>query len=132
MTQWGNTNISSSFLGTFYSKIGPLDKYIIFQTAENQWGCLVERIPSKEILQYTITRTGSQYGSYEYQLTTSYPQTFDYIVSNELYCYSNIGYGRMEVLPVHEIMVCWGITGLVCLIFLGLVFKGAIFRCLRR
>ena len=131
MVQYEASSISTNWLNVFYSKIGPLDEYVIFQVGEGSYGCLVRRIPSREVIQYTINRTGSGYGSYSYTLSENDNASWDYTITNELYVYSNIGKGTMQVLPVHEIMVCWGITGVVCLTFLALVFKGAIFRCLR-
>lgn len=131
MVQYETSSISKTWLNVFYSKIGPLDEYVIFQTSENSYGCLIKRIPSKEVIQYNITRTGSNYGSYYYTLTEIQNADWDYTINNELYVYSNVGAGTMEVLPVHEIMVCWSITGAVCLLFLALVFKGALIKCLR-
>lgn len=131
MTQYETSSISSTWLNVFYSKIGPLDEYVIMQVGENSYGCLVRRIPSREVVEYTITRTGSGYGNYYYTLSEVDNASWDYTVSNELYVYSNVGLGTMQVLPVHEFMVCWGITGFVCLVFLALVFKGAVFKCLR-
>lgn len=131
MVQYETSSISNTWLKVFYSKIGPLDEYVIFQTSENSYGCLIRRIPSKEVIQYTITRTGSNYGSYYYTLSEDKTSDWDYTITNELYVYSNVGAGTMETLPVHEIMVCWSITGAVCLLFLALVFKGALIKCLR-
>lgn len=131
MVQYSESSISTNWLNVFYSKIGPLDEYIIMQIDDGQYGCLVRRIPSREVIQYTITRTGSSYGNYYYSITENTNASWSYTVNNELYVYSNIGYGTMSVLPCHQIMVCWGITGIVCLVFLALVFKGALFKCLR-
>jgi hypothetical protein len=132
MVQYDVTSsISKTWLYVFYSKIGPLDEYVIFQTSENSYGCLIKRIPSKEVVQYNITRSGSNYGDYYYELTENQNVEWDYTINNELYVYSNVGAGTMEVLPVHQIMVCWSITASVCLLFLALVFKGALIKCLR-
>lgn len=139
MTQYSNygsySSISSTYLNAFYSKLGPLDEYIIMQTGENEYGMLVHRIPSKEVESYEIHRNyysgGSGYNQYYYTMSGPTADTWNYSVSNELYVYSNIGYGTMSVLPVHEMMVCFAVSGAVCLLFLGLVFKGAIFKCLR-
>lgn len=133
IAQWeSSSSISSNWLNYFYSKIGPLDEYVILQTGDGSYGCIIRRIPSREIVQYNINRTGSGYGSYSYSLSESEPDSFSYSINNELYVYSNVGYGTMAVLPCHEIMVCWGITGLVCLVFLMLLFKGSLFKCLRK
>lgn len=123
--------ISSTFLDVFYSKIGALDRYVITQTADGQYGCLVYRIPQKECVMYTITRTGSNYGNYYYQFTET-PSTWEYDIDNEIYCYSNVGIGRMDVLPCHEIMVCWGVAIMTCALALAIVFKGVLFKCLRK
>lgn len=133
LSQWeSGGSVSSTWLNVFYSKIGPLDEYIIMQTGDGSYGCLVRRIPSREVIEYRITRTGSNYGSYNYTFTEDSDAIWSYNITNEIYVYSNIGKGTMAVLPCHEIMVCWGVTGLVCLVFLALVFKGALFKCLRR
>lgn len=133
LSQWDSGgSISSTWLNFFYSKIGPLDEYIIMQIGEGSYGCLVRRIPSREVIEYRITRNGSSYGSYSYTFNEDTSASWNYSVSNEIYVYSNLGMGTMSVLPCHEIMVCWGITGLVCLVFLMLVFKGSMFKCLRK
>lgn len=123
--------ISSTYLDIFYSKIGALDRYVITQIADGQYGCLVYRIPQKECVMYTITRTGSNYGSYHYELTET-DSTWEYDIDNEIYCYSNIGLGKMSVLPCHEIMTCWGVAILTCALALAIVFKGVLFKCLRK
>lgn len=123
--------ISNTWLDVFYSKIGALDRYIITQTADGQYGCLVYRIPQKECVMYTITRTGSNYGNYYYQFSET-PSTWEYDIDNEIYCYSNIGLGRMDVLPCHEIMTCWGVAILTCALALAIVFKGVLFKCMRK
>lgn len=123
--------ISNTYLDVFYSKIGVLDRYVICQIGEGRWGCLIYRIPSKECIQYTITRTGSNYGGYSYSLTEQ-NSDWEYSISNEIYCYSNIGLGKMAILPCHEIMTSWGVTALTTVVMLAVVFKGALFKCLRR
>lgn len=123
--------ISSTYLDVFYSKIGVLDSYVICQTDENQWGCLIYRIPSKECVQYTITKTGNNYGDYTYRLSEQASE-WQYNISNEIYCYSNVGLGKMAILPCHEIMTSWGVTVLTTVVMLAVVFKGALFKCLRR
>lgn len=139
VTQYGTYNsyssISNTYLNAFYSHLGPLDEYIIMQTGENEYTMLVHRIPSKEVESYKIFRQyysgGSGYNQYYYTMTGPTDDTWEYSVSNELYVYSNVGLGTMAVLPVHEIMVCFAVSGAVCLLFLALVFKGAIIKCLR-
>lgn len=123
--------ISSTFLDVLYSKIGALDRYVITQTGDGQYGCLVYRIPQKECVMYTITRTGSSYGNYYYNLTER-ESTWEYDIDNEIYCYSNVGLGKMAVLPCHEIMSCWGVAILTCALALAIVFKGVLFKCLRK
>lgn len=132
LTQYRDAGtISSTFLDVFYSKIGALDRYVIAQTSENQYSCLVYRIPQKECVMYTITRTGSNYGNYYYHLSEK-ESTWEYDIDNEIYCYSNIGLGRMDVLPCHEIMTCWGVAILTCALALAIIFKGVLFKCLRK
>lgn len=137
MTQYTGTqsSIGANYLNAFYSKLGPLDEYIIMQTGQYTYEMLVHRIPSGDYCGYKIERqstgSSSSYGYY-YDMTELTSVTWDYTVYNEMYVYSNIGYGTMSVLPVHEIMVCWSVTGLTCLLFLAVIFKGALFKCLRK
>lgn len=132
MTQYtGAGSIGSSHLNLLYSKIGPVDSYIIMRTSDDTVGMLVYDNVTKECTEYTIEQTGSNYGSYAYQLYEQ-PGTWEYTVTNEYYVYSNVGYGSMQVLPVHEIMVCWGVAGLTCLAFVMLMFRGVLIRWRKR
>lgn len=126
------STISQTVLDVFYSKIGPLDEYIIMRTGEDEYGMLLHRIPSGDIIEYTIERINSSSWGNSYFVLSESSGTWDYNVTNEMYVYSNIGYGTMDILPVHEIMTSWSTVGLVCLIFLGVIFKGALFKICRK
>lgn len=132
MTQYDDAgSIGSTLLNVLYSKLGPVDSYIIMRTSDTDVGMLVYDNVSKECTEYTITRFGTGYGSYVYDLIEA-PGTWEYTVSNEMYVYSNVGLGTMQVLPVHEIMVCWGVAGLTCLAFIMLMFRGVLIRWRKR
>ena len=124
------STISNTYLEFFYSKLGPIDEYIIMRTGDSQYSMLVHRLPQGKIEQYDIIPNPGGYKGYHVNHNPN--ADWGYSIENELYVYSNIGYGTMEVLPCHEIMVCWGVTAMVSLVMLMLVFKGALFKCLRK
>lgn len=127
------STISSTVLQLFYSKLGPLDEYIIMRTDEDEYTMLVRKIPSGTVTEYVCTRVyaSSSWGSSYYDITSS-SGDFDYSVSNEFYVYSNVGLGTMDILPVHEIMTSFACVSLCCLIFLAVMFKGALFKICRK
>ena len=70
------------------NKISLLDSYILFQTGVNQYTALVNK-PALGCRQYIISRV-ENYGSYKVVESVG---EWQYTVTNEYYCYSNVGYG---------------------------------------
>jgi len=110
------------------NKISLLDSYILMQTGEYQYTALVYKPGLNECRQYTISR-GSNYGQYTVAQTTG---TWEYTVTNEYYCYSNVGYGAALDLPVTDLSIAHATVILACAAMLAIVFKGVLFLCLRR
>ena len=110
------------------NKISLLDSYILMQTGEYQYTALVNK-PGLGCRQYTIQRS-SNYGQ-QYTVKESVG-TWDYTVTNEYYCYSNVGYGAALSLPVAELSTAHASVILACALMLAIVFKGVLFPCLTK
>lgn len=124
------SSIPSSALNLFYSKLSPLDEYIIFQTDQYKYSMLVNPLHG-DITQYDITRANSSYSGNYYNISSHLVDSFDYSYSNEYYVYSNLGIGIMDVKPVDTIIQSWSVVGICLLLFLGVLFRG-LFSCDRK
>ena len=132
ITQFQNESVPSTVKNLFYSKIGVLDQYVIMATGEYEYTLLARNITDDTVRQYEITRyKNSSYDNYYECIEVSNP-TWDYTITHEYYVYSNTGQGIMETLPVHAIISSWSMVGIVCIAALAVVFKGALYPCLRR
>lgn len=131
ITQYENSTVPSVAKNLFYSKIGILDQYVIMTTGENEYTLLERNIADGTVRQYEITRIKTNYDNYYECVEISNP-TWDYTITHEYYVYSNTGQGIMETLPVHAIISSWSMVGIVCIAALAVVFKGALYPCLRR
>lgn len=126
-----SSSIPSSVINISNNKVGVLDDYILYCTGEYRYSLLIKsRLPGQTAKLYTFSRSSS--GGYNYYtvfFTDNVP--FEYNVANEYYVYSNIGYGQ-ALSPV-----CWqgiqtfSLAGITCALFLAIVFKGGLFKCLR-
>ncbi len=132
MTQYSDSysSIPSAAINLFYSKLSPLDEYIIFQTGQYQYSMLVKPLHG-DVIQYDITRSNSSYSGNYYTISSHFVDSFDYSYSNEYYIYSNLGIGIMDVKPVDTLIQSWAVVGICCLLFLGVVFRG-LFKCDRK
>lgn len=126
-----SSSIPSQVINISNNKVGVLDDYILYCTGEYRYSLLTKsRLPGQTAKLYTFSRYGSS-GDRYYSVTVTDNVPFEYNVSNEYYVYSNIGYGQ-ALSPV-----CWqgiqtfSLAGLACALFLAIVFKGGLFKCLR-
>lgn len=127
-----SSSIPSQVINISNNKVGVLDDYILYCTGEYRYSLLIKsRLPGQTAKLYTFSRSSSGgYNYYTVSFTDNVP--FDYQVSNEYYVYSNIGYGQ-ALTPV-----CWqgiqtfSLAGISCALFLAIVFKGGLFKCLRQ
>lgn len=110
------------------NKISLLDEYILMQTGQYEYTALVYKPGLNECRQYTFTRS-SNYSTYTVTETVG---TWEYSVSNEYYCYSNVGYGIALDLPVTDLAVAHSSVILACALMLAIVFKGVLFPCLKK
>lgn len=123
-------SISSDIQNIVANKVSLLDQYVLMQTGQYSYTALVYNPCNKECKQYVISRTG--YSSGNYYTVSESDSTFDYSISNEYYVYSNIGYGKSLDLPVYPGVISHSLVILCCLALFAVVFKGALFKCLKR
>lgn len=107
-----------------------LDRYVLFQTGEHQYSAIVYDPVRKIGKEYTFTRTGNYNGTYT--VSEDEVQKMTYTISNEYYVYSNDGCGKSLDLPVYETATAWSLTAICVLVFFGVMFKGVLFKCLRK
>lgn len=105
------------------NKIKVLDEYILFQTGENEWCALIHDLITDEVVQLMFTRSSS-YGAY---FVTETVGNWEFTVTNQYYCYSNVGLGAALDLPVYDgVQAHSSIVLIVVLMFL-VVFRSTLF-----
>lgn len=114
------------------NSVSILDQYILMQTGEYEYTALIKNMASKDVEQITVIRTNSAGYNNQYSVRRQNGAAFDFSVSNEYYVFSNVGYGKSLNIPAYEGIRTYGITSLTVLVFFMVVFKGALFKCLRR
>lgn len=130
MTQYTDYgSVPSAVQSVVANKISLLDSYILMQTGQYEYTALVYKPGLNECRQYTFTRTGN-YNS-QYSMVESAGE-WDFSISNEYYCYSNVGYGSALDLPVVGLSIAHSTVILACAIMLAIVFKGVLFPCLKK
>lgn len=105
-----------------------LDQYILVQTGEYEYTALILDIVTDDCRQLVFTRA-SNYGSY---YVVESDGSWEYFISNEYYCYSNVGIGAALDLPVIEgVQAHASVIFTVVLMFL-LVFRTSMFPFYRK
>ena len=105
-----------------------LDEYILMQTGAAEYTALIRNPVTDTTTQVVVSRA-SNYGHYTVSQTDG---TWAYSISNEYYCYSNIGYGSALDLPVVAGVTAHAGAVVVCVLMLAIMFKGVLFPCLDR
>lgn len=126
------SSIPSQVISISNNKVGVLDDYILYCTGDYRYCLLTKsRLPGQNATLYTFSRSSS--GSYNYYtVSVDDSATFDYNVINEYYVYSNIGYGQALNPVCYDGLQTFSLVGISCALFLAIVFKGGLFKCLRR
>ena len=123
-------SISSDIQNIVANNVSLLDSYILMQTGENEYTALIYDNATKKTEQLRFYRTSGNYSSsWRIERTES---TFDYQLTNEYYCYSNVGFGRSLSLPVYQAVTSFSLCSITVLLFFAVIFKGVLFRCLDR
>lgn len=123
-------SISADIQNLVANSVSVLDLYVLMQTGEYEYTALIKNLANKEVEEITISRGNSNYNT-RYSVSRKIVSDFDYSVSNEYYVYSNCGIGKSLDIPSYEGIRTYGLTGITVLVFFMVVFKGALFKCLR-
>lgn len=105
-----------------------LDQYILMQTGDAEYTALIRNPVTDTTTQIVVSRANN-YGSYTVHQADG---IWAYTVTNEYYCYSNIGYGAALDLPVVEGLQAHASAVIVSVLMLAIMFKGVLFPCLDR
>lgn len=114
------------------NKVSLLDQYILMQTGQYEYTALIKNMASKEVKEITIYRTSASGYNNTYSVVEDTVADFNYTVSNQYYIYSNLGQGRALDLPVYDGVISYSLVIIACLAMFAVIFKGALFKCLRR
>lgn len=115
------------------NSVSILDEYVLVQTGQYEYTALIKNLANGEIEKITIARDGN--GSYNqvYNVVRDTVDSFDYQITNEYYVVSNIGKGQaLQDIPAQSGIMSFAMTGLITLVFFAVIFKGALFKCLKR
>lgn len=105
------------------NKVKLLDEYILIQTGQYEYTALIHDLVTDDVIQLCFTRS-SNYSTYTVDQSAG---IWDFTVSNEYYCYSNVGLGAALDLPVYDgIQAHCSAVLVVALMFL-IVFRSALF-----
>lgn len=126
------SSASSDIQNIVANSVSILDQYILMQTGEHEYTALIKNIASKDVEQITVSRISSSGYNNQYSVSRQNGADFDFSVSNEYYVFSNVGYGKSLNIPAYEGIRTYGLTSITVLLFFMVVFKGALFKCLRR
>lgn len=111
--QWSDNgsyfSVPSAAISIVVNRVGMLDSYIMFCTAENEYTALINPIVGKPF-KVVISRVNS--GNYNYVWRVSETETADtnYTLSNEYYCYSNIRVGQHYAIDYSGLL-----TAVICI-----------------
>ena len=128
-TDYGS--IGSDIQNLVANSVSVLDQYILMQTGEYEYTALIKNMASKDVEKIVVTRGSSNYNT-KYSVKRSDGSDFDFSVSNEYYVYSNVGYGKSLDIPSYEGIRTYSLTALTVLVFFMVMFKGALFKWLKK
>lgn len=114
------------------NRVSLMDKYILMQTGKNEYTALIQQYGANKSKKLVFSRSdsGSYYGYYSISETSV--NDFDYTVVNECAVYSNQSVGRSLSLPVMQGVTAWSLIIIATTLLFAIVFKGALFKCLRK
>lgn len=106
------------------NKVSLLQEYILIQTGEYEYEALIHDLVTDEVTMLRFTRANN-YSTYTVEQLEGVD--FEYTVTNEYYCYSNVGLGAALDLPVYEGVQSHAAALLVVVIMFLMVFRSALF-----
>lgn len=135
LTQYsdGYSTASSDIQNIVANDVALLEDYILIQTGQYEWTALIHTRGLDKCRYIKFNRNStSGYNNYYTVSRGEYNDEFGANVDNEYYTYSNIGVGRSLSLPINETAISYSMVTICCVLLFAVVFKGAIFKCLRR
>ena len=126
-------SISSDIQNIVANDISLMEEYILMQTGQYEYTALIHSIGTNKCREIVITRSSSSGYNNIYNVSRNdHTGDFKATISKEYYVYSNIGYGKSLDLPVYEGVISWSLMIMCCILMFAVVFKGVLFKCLRR
>lgn len=126
------SSASAQIQNIIANDISLLDMYILMQTGQNEWTAQIYTIGSGATRQIRIYRNSATGYNNQYIVERKENIEFSSTFSNEYYIYSNIGYGNSLSLPVYDGVQSWSLMIISCMLMFAVVFKGALFKCLKK
>ena len=108
------------------NKVSLLDQYMLMQTGENEYTAQILNTSTNEVQEIRVYRENN-FGAYVVEIVEG---KWEWSLTNECYCYSNVGYGASLDLPVVEGVTAHASVILACSLMFAIVFKGVLFPCL--
>lgn len=112
------------------NKCSLLDEYILIQTGEYEYTALIHDLITNDVVQLRFTRGNSSYSGV-YAVTES-EGNWEYTVTNEYYCYSNVGLGAALDLPVMDGVQAHASVVLTVILMFLVVFRSSLFPFRKR
>lgn len=113
VTQWTNggsySSVPNSAISIVANRVGMLDSYIMFATAENEYTALINPVVGKPFKVVVSRGNGSGY-NYVWRVSEAEVTDTSYTVSNEYYCYSNIRLGQHYAIDYSGLL-----TAVICI-----------------
>lgn len=129
MTQYTDySTVPSQIRDIVANKCSLLDSYILFQTGSGQYVALIQDAVTGEVVQLLFSR-GDSYNHYTVKESVG---SWEYTITNEYYCYSNIGLGSALDLPVYDVIQAHASAVLTVILMFLVVFKSSLFPFRKR
>lgn len=113
------------------NSVSVLDQYVLIQTGKYEYTALIKNLANGDVEKITISRENNGYDNV-YKVFRNSVDSFDYEITNEYYAITNVGKGQaLQNIPSQIGIISYALTGLVTLVFFAVIFKGALFKCLK-
>ena len=114
------------------NSVSILDRYVLIQTGQYEYTALIQNVANGDIEKITISRTNNASYNNVYKVVRDTVDSFDYQITNEYYAITNVGKGQaLQDIPSQIGIISYALSGLVTLVFFAVIFKGALFKCLK-
>lgn len=108
------------------SRLSLFDNAILYRTGQDSYSLYVDK-PVGQDYEVVYTYSDGYYTYSIYNWTAEKPS-----ISAPMYCYSTLGYGYPLESGFNSSFLCYALGGIVTVLFLALLFKGVLFKWLKR